>query len=101
MPGPASHPDEHPTAPKRPRRSIAAALKDREAPLRVIFQNIQDVVYLLDVEPDEGYRFVAVNPPFLASTGLTEEQVVGRRVEEVIPEASLGLVLARYAHAIQ
>lgn len=81
--------------------TIAEALKDRETPLRVIFENIQDVVYLLDVEPDGGYRFVAINPPFLAATGLTEEQVVGRRVEEVIPEPSLRLVLARYAHAIQ
>jgi diguanylate cyclase (GGDEF)-like protein/PAS domain S-box-containing protein len=92
---------EDATTPRRPRRGIAAALKDREGPLRVIFDNIQDVVYLLDVEPDEGYRFVAVNPPFLAATGLTDEQVIGRRVEEVIPEPSLGLVLARYAHAIQ
>jgi diguanylate cyclase (GGDEF)-like protein/PAS domain S-box-containing protein len=100
MPGPASK-DGSPTASKRSRRGIAAALKDREVPLRVIFDNIQDVVYLLDVEPDEGYRFVAVNPPVLAATGLTEEEVVGRRVEDVIPEPSLGLVLARYAHALQ
>jgi diguanylate cyclase (GGDEF)-like protein/PAS domain S-box-containing protein len=91
-------------APARARRrgaTIAAALVDREAPLRVIFENIQDVVYLLDIEQDGGYRFVAVNPPFLAATGLTEEQVIGRRVEDVIPEPSLRLVLARYAHAIQ
>ena len=100
MPDPASTKDGAPP-PRRARRGIAAALKDREAPLRVIFDNIQDVVYLLDVEPDEGYRFVAVNPPFLQATGLSEEQVVGRRVEDVIPEPSLGLVLARYAHALQ
>jgi diguanylate cyclase (GGDEF)-like protein/PAS domain S-box-containing protein len=86
---------------RRRMATIAEALKDREAPLRVIFDNIQDVVYLLDIEQDGGYRFVAVNPPFLAATGLTEEQVVGRRIEEVIPEPSLRLVLARYAHAIQ
>ena len=84
----------------RRRATIAAALKDRELPLRVIFENIEDVVYLLDVEGD-GYRFVAVNPPFLAATGLAEDQVVGRRVEEVIPAPSLDLVLARYAHAIE
>jgi len=86
---------------RRQGATIAEALKDREAPLRVIFENIQDVVYLLDIEQDGGYRFVAVNPPFLAATGLTEEHVVGRRVEDVIPEPSLQLVLARYAHAIQ
>lgn len=96
-----SRPTNGKTPRAKPRRSIAAALKDREGPLRVIFENIQDVVYLLDVESDGGYRFVAVNPPFLAATGLSEEQVIGRRVNEVIPEPSLGLVLARYDHAIQ
>ena len=84
----------------RPRKStIAAALKDRETPLRVIFENIADVVYLLDVEAG-GYRFVAVNPPFLAATGLALEQVMGRRVEDVIPEPSLGTVLEHYGRAL-
>jgi len=84
----------------RPRRStIAAALKDRETPLRVIFENIADVVYLLDVEAD-GYRFVAVNPPFLEATGLALDQVIGRRVDEVIPQPSLGIVLEHYARAL-
>ena len=84
----------------RPRTStIAAALKDRETPLRVIFENIADVVYLLDVESD-GYRFVAVNPPFLAATGLALDQVIGRRVDEVIPQPSLGTVLEHYARAL-
>lgn len=85
----------------RRHHSIAAALRDREGPLRVIFDNIQDVVYLLAVEDEGRYRFVAVNPPFLSATGLTEDQVVGRLVEEVIPEPSLSLVRARYDHAIQ
>ena len=79
---------------------IAAALKHRETPLRVIFDNIADIVYLLDVEKD-GYRFAAVNPPFLAATGLGEDQVVGRPVEEVIPQPSLGEVLGHYACAIE
>ena len=63
-----------------PAEIFAAALKDRETPLRVIFENIADVVYLLDVEAD-GYRFVAVNPRFLAATGLALDQVIGRRVD--------------------
>ena len=84
----------------RPRKAtIAAALKDRETPLRVIFENIADVVYLLDVEAD-GYRFVAVNPRFLAATGLAIDQVIGRRVDEVIPQPSLGTVLEHYARAL-
>jgi len=101
MPRQSSSSGEGANRGRRRMATIAEALKDREAPLRVIFDNIQDVVYLLDIEHDGGYRFVAVNPPFLEATGLSEAQVVGRRVEDVIPEPSLRLVLARYAHAIQ
>jgi diguanylate cyclase (GGDEF)-like protein/PAS domain S-box-containing protein len=79
---------------------IAAALQTREAQLEVVLDNISDVVYLIDVLPDGGYRFVAVNAPFLAATGLQSAQVVGRRLEDVIPEPSLDLVRAHYAKAI-
>ena len=86
--------------PRRPRQStIAAALKDRERPLKVIFDNIEDVVYLLDVD-DDGYRFVAVNQRFLDATGLTVQQIIGRRVDEVIPQPSLAVVLEHYARAL-
>jgi diguanylate cyclase (GGDEF)-like protein/PAS domain S-box-containing protein len=86
--------------PEHVKAGIAAALKHRETSLRVIFENIEDIVYLLDVE-DDGYRFVAVNPRFLAATGLAEDQVIGRRVEQVIPEPSLGEVLGHYASALE
>jgi diguanylate cyclase (GGDEF)-like protein/PAS domain S-box-containing protein len=85
---------------RRPRNStIAAALKDRERPLKVIFDNIEDVVYLLDVD-DDGYRFVAVNRRFLEATGLAIHQVIGRRIDEVIPQPSLDVVLEHYARAL-
>ena len=78
---------------------IAAVLQTRAAQLEVVLDNIADVVYLIDVLPD-GFRFAAVNARFLEATGLALDQVIGRRVEDVIPEPSLSLVLARYAQAI-
>lgn len=78
---------------------IAAALQTRAAQLEVVLDNIADVVYLVDVLPD-GFRFAAVNARFLEATGLALEEVIGQRVEDVIPEPSLSLVLARYAQAI-
>jgi len=44
---------------------------------------------------------VSVNPAFLAVTGLTREQVVGKRMEEVLPETAHALVLGKYKQAIQ
>jgi diguanylate cyclase (GGDEF)-like protein/PAS domain S-box-containing protein len=79
---------------------IAAALQTREAQLEVVLENIADIVYLIDVLPDGGYRFAAVNARFLAATGLESSQVVGRCLQDVIPPASLDLVRAHYAKAI-
>lgn len=63
-----------------------------------VLDAIHDVVFRLDIEPD-GYRFSYINPSFMRATGLRREQVLGQRVEKVIPEPSLQLVLAKYEHA--
>ncbi len=77
------------------------ALRRSEARLSLILRSIQDVVFLLSVEPGEIYRFLFVNPAFLERTGLREEQAIGKRVEEVLPEASHHFLRQRCAEAVQ
>lgn len=60
---------------------------------------INDVVFYLKVENDQ-FRFVEINPAFSKATGLMREQVVGKLVNEVIPEPSLSMVLGKYQLAI-
>ena len=43
---------------------------------------------------------MSVNQPFLDVTGLAKNQVVGKRIEEVIPEPSVGTVKDNYITAI-
>lgn len=76
-------------------------LRQREKQLAILYENVNDVVFYLDVEPKEHYRFSFVNPAFVKATGLKDSQVVGKLVSEVIPEPSLSLVLANYRQAIQ
>ncbi len=64
------------------------------------YENVRDVIFLLGVE-GTGFRFLEINPAFTMATGLTEDEVVGKRVEEVIPEPSLSVVLARYNEALR
>ncbi|MEX1263193.1 MAG: ATP-binding protein [Actinomycetota bacterium] len=68
--------------------------------LELIYDSVSDIIYLLSVEPGAIYRFESVNRAFLAATGLTREQLIGRRIEEVLPESSHALVLAHYRRAI-
>src|SRR5438046_2907897 len=50
--------------------------------------------------PDEARRARGINAAFAHATGLGEELVVGKWVDEVSPEPSLGIVLARYRAAL-
>jgi PAS domain S-box-containing protein len=67
--------------------------------LALVYSNVADVIFSLSVE-GERFRFSAVNPAFLKASGLTDEQVIGKYVEEVIPEPSLGRALSNYRRAI-
>ncbi|MFO7563290.1 MAG: ATP-binding protein [Enhygromyxa sp.] len=61
---------------------------------------IADMVFYLAVEPGEKYRFLSVNPAFTEATGLCEQEVIGRLLEEVAPPESLANIRAQYARAI-
>ncbi len=81
------------------RKLAEEALAEREQRLASIYSTVEDVIFQLAVEEDSHYRFTSVNPAFLATTGLTSAQVIGKRVDEVIPEPSLSMVLEKYATA--
>jgi PAS domain S-box-containing protein len=61
---------------------------------------VTDVVFSLRVE-GHVFRFDDINPAFTKATGLTRDQVLGKRVDEIIPEPSRSLVLWKYREAIE
>lgn len=85
------------TGPKR----TEEALRSDERRLASIYETVSDVIFLLTVEPGGIFRFSSVNPAFSRVTGIPAEAVVGRRVDEVIPESSLSIVLEKYRQAIR
>ncbi|MCH8836935.1 MAG: PAS domain S-box protein [Candidatus Marinimicrobia bacterium] len=82
------------------RQQAKEELRKSEKSLRLIYDTAGDVLYQLQVESDGRYRFISVNRAFLEATGLTEDQIVGKITEEVIPEPSHSLVLGKYKEAI-
>ncbi|PYV05441.1 MAG: hypothetical protein DMG10_04945, partial [Acidobacteria bacterium] len=81
---------------KRLEKEIRAAERLRA----LIFDSVGDVLYYIGVEGNGRFRFLSVNETFLRATGLRQEQVIGRFVDEVIPQPSLSLVLDKYERAI-
>ena len=68
--------------------------------LSLIFQGVSDCLFLLQIEANDGYRFLCVNASFLKVAGLTREQVVGKRIEEVFPGSSPAWMKGKYQEAI-
>jgi PAS domain S-box-containing protein len=79
----------------------ADALRESEQQLVSVYNTVRDVIFHLAVEPDGRFRFVSVNTAFLRVTGLSQEAVIGKTVNEVIPEPSLTMVLGKYRQAIE
>ena len=77
------------------------SIQTREKHLSVIFRTIADVIFVLEPEADSQWRFLFVNQAFEKTTGLNAEKVVGKYVQDIIPEPSLSLVLAHYRQAAE
>ncbi len=69
--------------------------------LTLIFQGVSDCLFLLQIEADDCFRFLCVNAAFLKMTGLNQEQVVGKRIEEILPETSQPRVRRNFQEAIR
>jgi PAS domain S-box-containing protein len=81
------------------RREREESLRGSELVRALIHVSVTDVIFHLRVE-GERFRFVEVNPAFTKATGLSEDQIVGKLVDEIVPEPSLSLVLSKYREAI-
>jgi len=83
------------------RKRAEALLRESERRLASIYNTVRDVIFHLAVEHEGQFRFVSVNAAFLRVTGLSLETVVGKTVNEVIPEPFLPMVLGKYRQAIE
>jgi PAS domain S-box-containing protein len=83
------------------RRQAEELRRESERRMSSIYDAVGDVIFYLEVENGGQYRFISVNPSFYRVTGLSQEQIVGKRASEVIPEPSLGMVLGKYRQAIE
>jgi two-component system cell cycle sensor histidine kinase/response regulator CckA len=79
---------------------MEVAVRAGETLRALIYDCVNDVIFYLAVEGDDRFRFQSVNRAFIEATGLTEADVVGKLVDEVIPAAALTLVKSKYREAI-
>ena len=85
----------------RKRERIEEQLRQNERRLSLIYDTVGDALYYLAVDADGSYRFVSVNQSFYKVTGLSEKMIVGKLINEIIPEPNLSMILGKYRQAIE
>lgn len=82
------------------RKKAENLLLERERSLSSVYATVGDILFHVAVEGPGIYRWISVNPAFVIVTGIPEALVLGKTVDEVIPEPSLSMVKAKYQEAI-
>ncbi|MCX6281458.1 MAG: PAS domain S-box protein [Bacteroidetes bacterium] len=75
-------------------------LAEKEKQLSSIYDTVGNVIFLIEITEDKSYKFSSVNQAFINVTGIPAEAVIGKNINDVIPEPSLALVLGNYRQAI-
>jgi PAS domain S-box-containing protein len=78
-----------------------AALEASDARFRAWFNNAEDAVFVVKVEPDGRFVFEAVNPAVERVFGVAASLCPGRQPHEVLPEQAASVVLERYREAVR
>ncbi|TVR29410.1 MAG: PAS domain S-box protein, partial [Balneolaceae bacterium] len=81
------------------KRAEARKNEDEEE-LTLIFDTISDAIFTLSVESNETYRFLRVNNQFLKNVGKPQNQVIGKKLEDVIAPENISFVKEKYSEAI-
>jgi|WetSurMetagenome_2_1015567.scaffolds.fasta_scaffold20440_3 PAS domain S-box-containing protein len=82
-------------------KRVEEIIKTKERQLFSIYSNVPDALFYLSVEPDNRFRLITVNQSCLDALHLTEKQVVGKYVHEIIPEPLFSRVREKYNQAIR
>lgn len=85
---------------RREHRRAQEALREREQRYRGIFDNVLDTLFLLEVTADVRFRNLEVNPAFEKSSGMSSAALVGKFIEETVPEEIAQAVIAKYRRCV-
>lgn len=83
------------------RKQAEEALRESEWRYREVFDNVLDSLYLLEVTDDGRFRNLEINPAFEKSTGLPRTQLIGKLIEETVPEETASIVNAKYRRCVE
>ncbi|MBM3944373.1 MAG: PAS domain S-box protein, partial [SAR202 cluster bacterium] len=81
--------------------AMTAALQAREKQIAMVFDTVADPIFVMSIDGEGRYSFSSVNTAFSKHIGVPIDGIIGKRVEEIVPEPGLTEVLQNYGLAIQ
>jgi PAS domain S-box-containing protein len=83
------------------RKAAEMALRASEQRYREISDNVSDLLFLLEITADSTFRFIEVNPAAERLMERTRNEIVGKRVEELIRGANAHCLIASLHRCVE
>ena len=78
---------------------LSNLIRDNRFSMKSLFQQIDEMVFLIQVEGDR-YRVVEVNQAYLEQTGIQEENIVGKTIDEIVEGNEAKHITGKYNEVI-
>jgi PAS domain S-box-containing protein len=83
------------------RERAKLALRESEQRYRQVFDNVSDVLYLLEVTSEGRFRTLEINPAGEQSFGILREKLIGKFVDETMPKEVAEALGEKYRQCVQ
>jgi diguanylate cyclase (GGDEF)-like protein/PAS domain S-box-containing protein len=83
------------------RKRAEYQLRAKELQFSMIYDNTHELMFVISVKPNDQFRFISVNRSFTEATGIPQDQIIGKLVQDIIPQPAWALVLGKYNEAIR
>ena len=81
-------------------KNAEAALVLNEQQLNLIYNTVEDSIFMFGIEEGNRFKFLSVNNAFVEITGLTREKVIGKYLHEMLPEPQRSVAQKNYIRAV-
>jgi PAS domain S-box-containing protein len=77
------------------------ALRESEQRYRQVFDNVSDVLYLLEVTPEGRFRILEMNPSGVQSLGIPRAELIGELFDDVVPNEVSSVLIEKFRRCAQ
>lgn len=83
------------------RRALLQSLRHSDATYQAYFYHTAEALFVVGVDEGGGFRILAANPVYEATTGRSIAECIGRPIEEWLPPTILEAVRANLSHCVE